>query len=134
MIEKSPDKLAEKIALLDEKSIILVVLMSEIGDIFGFYVNEVYRTNFSTDRKKYEMIAAHLSAGFGSALATDKDGMVSETEALAIIRRTTIHYYTKISNPKKPTIVAVWFNRDTTNVIEMSDRIRRYLGLQHSQR
>ncbi len=104
--------------------------MSEFGEIFGFYVNEGYRSDYSTDRKKYEMIAARLAVGFGAALASDKDGIVSETEALAIIRRTSIHYYTKIPNAKKPTIVAVWFNRGNTNVTAMNDRIRKYVGIQ----
>ena len=126
LIDNGPERLAENIAKLDTNSIIIVALMSDVGEIFAFYVNEGYRSDYSTDRKKYELIAARLAVGFGAALATDKDGLVSETEALAIIRRNTIHYYTKIPHAKKPTIVAVWFNRGNTNVTEMSDRIRKY--------
>jgi hypothetical protein len=130
MIEKSPDQLAEKIAHLDDDSIIMVSLIREVGEITGFFVNEKYRSQFSTDRKKYGMIAARLAVGFGAALATDKDGMVSETEAVAIIRRSAIHYYTKIPNVSTSPIVAVWFNRDQTNITAMSDQIRKFFSQQ----
>ena len=130
MVANSPDKLAEKIAGLDDQAIIMVSLISEVGDITGFFVNENYRSQYSTDRKKYGMIAARLAIGFGAALATDKDGMVSETEAVAIIRRSAIHYYTKIPNVNTSTIVAVWFNRDHTNITFMSDQIRRFFSQQ----
>ena len=127
-MEKNPDSLSEKIAGLDPKSIIMVALINEEGGIFGFHINEAFRSIYPTDRKKYSMTAARLSAGFGSALATDKDGVASETEAIVIIRRAAIHYYTRIPGSKKANIVAVWFSRKGAEITTMSDRIRGFLG------
>ena len=128
LIEKNPDLLAEKIATLDPNSIIIVALISDMGEIFGFYVNDSFRSSYSMDRKKYSMTAARLSVGFGSALATDKDGVASETEAIVVIRRTTIHYYTRIPDSKKSNIVAVWFSRNNADITTMSDKIRGFLS------
>jgi hypothetical protein len=125
MIEKTPDKLAEEIVRLNQSSIILVALIDEMGNIVGFHVNDNYRSTYSTDREKYGMIATRLSIGFGAALATDEDGIVSETEAIAIIRRSTIHYSTMIPDLKTHIIAAIWFNRDNTDVAAMSKRIHR---------
>jgi hypothetical protein len=127
-LEKDPDKLAEDIGSLDQRQIIMVSLIDEVGEILGFYLNQAYCAQYSSDRKKYGMIAARLSVGFGAALATDKDGMVSETEAVAIIRKNAIHYYTRIPGTRTPTIVAIWFNRKNTDVSVLSERIRAYFA------
>jgi hypothetical protein len=125
MIEKEPDKLAEKVAKLDLSSIIMVCLIDEVGRIFGFHVNEAHRANYPPDKKKYEMIAARVTVGFGSALASEKDG-VSETEALVLIRETSVHYYTRV-RAKTPIIVGVWFTKDA-NITQMSSRVRGIFG------
>jgi hypothetical protein len=126
MMKNDPDKLAEKIAKLDPSSIIIVSLIDEVGRIFGFYVNEAHREKYPPDRKKYEMIAARVTVGFGSALASEKDG-VSETEGLVLIRKTSLHYYTRV-NGSKPFIVGVWFTKNA-NVTQMSPRVRAIFGL-----
>jgi hypothetical protein len=130
MLEEDPNKLAERIARIAPSSIALVSIISPMGDIFGFYVNEHFRETFSSDRTKYQMIASRLLVGFGAAQASEKDGMVSETEAIVLIRRGTIHYYTPLRGGKEGSaIVAVWFDRKMArDIMTLSDQIRAFIG------
>lgn len=123
---KSPDELARKIADLDD-SFILVALISELGEILGFHVSEAYRSILPLDRKKFANLATRSAISYGAAMATSDDGLVSETEGIVVIRRSDIHYYTRVQG-EKPVLVAVWFQKDA-NVTAMSNKIRGLFGL-----